>query len=56
MKRYYSDNDCNVCINDENKIKIVVMPCGNKEECDYYKNELNRIERNEQERNNHRVY
>jgi hypothetical protein len=56
MKQYQSDDNFNIYILDENKIKLVVMPCGNKEACDYYKNELNRIERNEQERDNHTVY
>lgn len=53
MKRYCSDERFNVCIIDENNIKIVVMHCSNKDECDYYKKELNKVERNEQERNNH---
>ena len=54
MKHYCSDEKFNVCIIDENKIKLVVMPCSNKDECDYYKKELNKVERNDRAKSENR--
>lgn len=54
MKRYCSDDKFNVYIIDENKIKIVVMHCSDKEECSYYTKELNKVERNDRAKSENR--